>query len=287
MRRPGSDRSIFMWKMIEGQPPQCEGMTGLAAGQLTELVTRIREVVGPEWEEPPTGRPHALPLFTAVVAVLFGLRHNMPDQVVAEVFGCSQPTITRYHQTLQPIIRWVTWPERQEQYERAQRNAALVDGFVAPVGEREGYASLFSGKKHLSGQNVQVVADLEGRVADVGDPVPGARHDSVAFSMSGIADRWADHYQPDGPGMLADGGYQGAGPSIPYRKPPKGELTDVRKACNYSHNRLRAAVERAIAHLKNWKILKTGYHQIMTGFPDVLRTVTGLEIFRAWYPGFE
>jgi hypothetical protein len=276
-----------MWKMIEDQPPQCEGMTGLSAGQLTELVTRIREVVGTEWEHPPTGRPHVLPLFTAVVAVLFGLRHNMPDLVVGEVFGCSQATITRYHQILQPIIRWVTWPERQEQYERAQRNAALVDGFVAPVGEREGYASLFSGKKHLSGQNVQVVADLEGRVADIGDPVPGARHDSVAFSLSGIADRWADHCRPDGPGMLADGGYQGSGPSIPYRKPPKGELTDVRKACNYSLNRLRAAVERAIAHLKNWKILKTGYHRIMTDFPDVLRTVTGLEIFRAWYPGFE
>ena len=82
-------------------------------------------------------------------------------------------------------------------------------------------------------------------------------------------------------------GYQGAGPSIPYRKPPKGELTDVRKACNYSHNRLRAAVERAITHLKNWKILKTGYHRIMTDFPDVLRTVTGLEIFRVWYQGSE
>ena len=42
-------------------------------------------------------------------------------------------------------------------------------------------------------------------------------------------------------------------------------------------NRLRAAVERAISHLKNWKILKTGYHPIMTDFPDVLRTVTALE----------
>jgi hypothetical protein len=259
-------------------------MTGLSAGQLTELVDRVREVVGPEWEHPTVGRPHVLPLFTAVVAVSFGLRHNMADEVVAEVFGCSQATITRYHEILAPILRWVTWPERQAQYERAQRSAALVDGFLAPVGEREGYASLFSGKKHRSGQNVQVVADLGGRVADVGDPVPGARHDSVAFGLSGIADRWAGHCQPDGPGMLADGGYQGAGPSTPYRKPPNGELSAVRQACNYSLNRLRAAVERAIAHLKNWKILKTGYHRHMANFPDVLRTVTGLEIFRAWCP---
>jgi len=90
--------------MIEPQPPRCERMTGLSLGQLTELVGRVREVVG-AWEAPPTGRPHVLDLFTAAVAVLFGLRHNLADDVVAEVFGCSQATITRYHRDLHPILR--------------------------------------------------------------------------------------------------------------------------------------------------------------------------------------
>jgi hypothetical protein len=161
----------------------------------------------------------------------------------------------------------------------------LVDGFLAPVGERDGYDG--SGKKHLSGQNVQVVADLNGRVAEVGDPVPGARHDAAAFFISDIAARWAGHFAPEGPAMIGDGGYQGTGPITPCKKPPGRELTEKQRSCNYSVNRLRAAVERAIAHLKNRKILKTGYHRIMTGFPDVLRTVTGLEIFRVWGPGFE
>jgi hypothetical protein len=272
--------------MIEGQPPRAERMTGLSAGQLAELVDRVREIVGP-WEKPAVGRPHVLPLPAAVVAVLFGLRHNLADDVVAEVFGCSQATITRYHHLLHPILRWVTRPEVDEQHERAQRSGVLVDGFVAPVGERDGYHGLFSGKKHLCGQNVQVVADLDGRVADVGDPVPGARHDAAAFFISGIAQRWAGHNTPDGPGMIGDGGYQGTGPTTPYKKPPGGDLTGKQKAYNYSINRLRAAVERAIAHLKNWKVLKTGYHRIMTDFPDLLRTVTALEIFRAWAPGFE
>lgn len=272
--------------MIEGQPPRCERMTGLSAGQLAELVARVREVVGP-WEKPAVGRPHVLPLTAAVVAVLFGLRHNLPDDVVAEVFGCSQATITRYHHLLHPILRWVTRPEVDEQHDRAQRGGVLVDGFVAPVGERDGYHGLFSGKKHLSGQNVQVIADLDGHIADVGDPVPGARHDAAAFFISGIAERWAAHYAPGGPGMIGDGGYQGTGPITPRKKPPGGELTNKQQAYNYSINRLRAAVERAIAHLKNWKILKTGYHRIMTDFPDLLRTVTGLEVFRVWAPGFE
>ena len=124
-------------------------------------------------------------------------------------------------------------------------------------------------------------------VADVGDPGNGARHDAAAFFISGIADRWATHLAPGGPGMIGDGGYQGTGAITPDKKPPGGELTTTQKSYNYSVNRLRAAVERAISHLKNWKILKTGYHRIMTAFPGVLRTVTGLEVFRTATQGFE
>jgi hypothetical protein len=274
-------------KLIEGQPLRCESMTGLQTGRLADLIDRVREIVGHEWEKPPVGRPHVLALPTAVIAVLFGLRHNLPDEVLGEVFGCSQATITRYHQILQPILRWVTRPEVDQRLERTRRDGVLVDGFVAPVGEREHYDGLFSGKKHVCGQNVQVVADLDGRVADVGEPVNGARHDAAAFFISGIAERWADHLTAGGPGMIGDGGYQGTGPITPHKKPPGDELTTKQKAYNYSVNRLRAAVERAISHLKNWKILKTGYHRIMTDFPDVLRTVTALEIFRTTAPGFE
>ena len=132
-------------------------MTGLQAGRLADLIDRVREIVGPEWEKPPVGRPHVLPLPTAVIAVLFGLRHNLPDEVLAEVFGCSQATVTRYHQILQPILRWVTRPEVDQRLAQTRREGVLVDGFVAPVGEREHYDGMFSGKKHVSGQNVQVV----------------------------------------------------------------------------------------------------------------------------------
>ena len=145
-------------------------MTGLPSDRLAELISRVREIVGEQWEKPPAGRPHVLPLPTAVVAVLFGLRHNMADEVVAEAFGCSQATITRYHQILQPILRWVTRPEVDQRMEQ---------------GRREGV---------------------------VGDPVNGARHDAAAFFISGIAERWADHYAVGGPGMIGDGGYQGTGP---------------------------------------------------------------------------
>ncbi|MFI0797229.1 hypothetical protein ACH4OY_31820, partial [Micromonospora rubida] len=54
---------------------------------------------------------------------------------------------------------------------------------------------------------------------DVGDPCPGARHDSGAFVDSGLAARWADHYARGGPGMIGDMGYQGTGLTTPYKNP--------------------------------------------------------------------
>lgn len=141
---------------------------------------------------------------------------------------------------------------------------------------------LYSDKKGFCGQNVQVVATLSGRVADVGDPCPGSRHDSRAFRESGVIARWVEHYQPGGPGMIGDKGYQGTGIATPYKKPPGRELTDARRACNTALKRLRAAVERAIAHLKCWKVLKTGFRRSLEAFPAVLRTVTKLEVFRMY-----
>ena len=87
--------------------------------------------------------------------------------------------------------------------------------------------------------------------------------------------------------MIGDKGYQGTGLTTPYKKPRGRDLTDVRRACNTAINRVRAAVERAIAHLKNWKILKTGYRPSLHDFPRVLRTVTKLEIFENLRMTFE
>jgi hypothetical protein len=130
--------------------------------------------------------------------------------------------------------------------------------------------------------NIQAVSDLAGRLVDTGLPVPGARHDSKALTESGIADRWASHLRPDGPGVLADLGYLGTAAITGTRKPRGSELGDVRRACNRAINSARAAVERAIPHLVNWKVLDTGCRGRLTDFPEVLRTVTGLEIYRTW-----
>jgi hypothetical protein len=96
--------------------------------------------------------------------------------------------------------------------DRARYGAVLLDGLIAPTGERRDRSDLFTGKHRVCGMNVQVIADLDGRVIDTGVPIGGSRHDSVAFDASGLADRWATHLADGGPGMLADKGYQAADP---------------------------------------------------------------------------
>ena len=269
-----------MWAtMVDGQLPPCERMTGLGQEQVVWLYEQLDAML--DWDVP-AGRPHALPLSVALVAVLFGLRQNLAGDVNGEIFGCSDSTLERYQEELEPLIDLVLSPLYEEVRAQARREAVLVDGFVAPVGERDGRGDLHSGKKHVTGQNVQVVGTLGGRLADVGDPCPGSMHDSLAFVESGIAKRWEDHVNRDVPQMTGDKGYQGTGINTPYKKPRGRELTEVRKSCNTDINRVRAAVERVIAHLKCWKILKTGFRRSLHEFPAVLLTVARLETFRVY-----
>jgi hypothetical protein len=256
-------------------------MTGLRGDQVTDLVTAVFDLLDGAWQ-PVRGRRRVLGLYRAVVLTLFLMRRNEAQAVAGELFGCSQSTVSRIARRLRPLLRQVTAEFAGQVRQQAKRSAVLVDGFLAPTGNRTGVSDLYSGKRHTAGLNVQAVSDLAGRLVDTGLPVPGARHDSKALAESGIADRWANHLKPGGPGMLADLGYLGTAAITGTRKPRGGDLGDVRRACNHAINSARAAVERAIAHLVNWKVLDTGWRGRLTDFPEVLRTVTGLEIYRTW-----
>jgi hypothetical protein len=254
-------------------------MTGLDQEQVDWLYEQLEAMI--TWDAP-TGRPHALTLYTALIIVLFSLRHNLAVDVLGELFGCGATTVERYQEALEPLIDMILTPLYEDIRAQARRDPVLVDGLVVPVGERDGVSGLYSGKKHITGQNVQVVGTLSGRLADVGDPCPGSMHDSRAFEESGIAQRWAKHIEAEVPRMTGDKGYQGTGINTPYKKPRGLDLTEAQKSCNTTINKVRAAVERVIAHLKCWKVLKTGFRRSLEEFPAVLRTVAKLEVFRVY-----
>ncbi len=208
-----------MWtkEITDGRPPRSERMTGLAQEQVADLVTEVSARVG-VWQ-PPVGHPRAMGLYRAVVLTLFLLRHNNSQDVAGELFGCSQATISRLFTRLYPLLGAVNADLVAQVKADAADAPLLVDGFIAPTGERpDAEANMFSDKHHECGFNVQVVSDTAGRLVDVGDPVPGARHNAYAFDASGIAHRWAAHMAEDGPGLFGRQGIPGHRPAHPLQE---------------------------------------------------------------------
>jgi DDE superfamily endonuclease/Helix-turn-helix of DDE superfamily endonuclease len=254
-------------------------MTGLSSEQVDRLVADVyahadldpakRRVVGP---------------YRSVLVVLIYLRHNLSQALVAELFGCSQPTVSRLIGRLAPTITTVLTPGAEHRAERELRSTVRVDGFLAPIGDRREntYTSgMYSGKRHRCGFNVQVVGSAYGTLVLVGTPQPGAMHDAKAWHDSGLAAAFEGRlYADGGPGGFADTAYTATGLCTPRRKPAGQDHTESARQFNRAIASRRASVERVIAHLKNWKLLATGYRGLLDRFPIFLDTIAKLEIYR-------
>lgn len=83
-------------------------------------------------------------------------------------------------------------------------------------------------------------------------PLPDSMCDRKAFAECGWEDLLAD--TP----VIADPAYRGTRAITPIKKPCGGELSVGNKANSKTVSLIWSAVERCIAHLKNWKILATG-----------------------------
>ena len=107
-----------------------------------------------------------------------------------------------------------------------------------------------------TGFNGQAISNLRGDLLFVSEPVTGNNHDTTALAETETADVMAAAFSG-----IGDKGYQGSGFITPFKKPQGGKLLDWQKEFNAEVNRLRAPVERAIAHLKSWRILHTDYRR--------------------------
>ena len=64
------------------------------------------------------------------------------------------------------------------------------------------------------------------------------------------------------------------------------QAASVAQINNRAHSQARAAVERTIAMLKQWRGLAGGYRGPLARFPVTLRTVVALEKFRIYETPF-
>lgn len=183
---------------------------------------------------------------------------------------CQPCQLSRLTRRITPILR-----QRLEDLDHDLLVIALlVDGTLTPTGNWTGRPELHSGRRHRSGMTVQVVADLVGRVITAAYPVSDSNCDLEAFRAWDLADRL------DTRDTVADKGHRGTGMITSTTMSRNREPDPDRLAANRVLSGIRSAVERASAHLKNWKILGTDYRGWLTEIPALVRTIIQLERFR-------
>lgn len=112
------------------RPSRVEIMAGLTSDQVDRLVA---DVYAHGSLDP--SRRRAVGPYRAVLVVLLYLRHNLSQAVIAELFGCSQPTVSRLIGRLAPVITTVLTPHADNVSARLLRSTVRVDGFLAPIGD--------------------------------------------------------------------------------------------------------------------------------------------------------
>jgi hypothetical protein len=186
---------------------------------------------------------------------------------------------------LVPLVRAVLEefvPTAADAIEVVRGQACLVDGTITPCWSYADHHELWSRKKGITGFNAQVVGLLDGTPVYISEPIPGKTHDAAAFAQSSSIGEITEHSG----GAIADGGYQGHFDATPRRKPRGGQLSERDKECNTELSRLRAPVERLIAHFKSWRILHTDYRRPYATYNDAFDAARALFFFSiSW--GFE
>ncbi|MGW3472314.1 transposase family protein [Saccharopolyspora sp. NPDC000995] len=213
-------------------------------------------------------------LYCAVVLTLVYVRQDLNQAAVGDLFGVSQPTLSRVYRGILPLIGVALCLHVPDLKEALRGQLVLVDGTDVPTGNRAGHKDNYSGKRRRAGLNIQVAADMDAGLLGISAPMHGSMHDRKAFTECGWEDLLAD--TP----TIADPAYQGTHLITPRKKPKGGELSASDKENNKIISSIRSAVERCIAHVKNWKILSTGYRGRLAELPTIIRIITALEFYR-------
>jgi hypothetical protein len=248
-----------------------QSTTGLSYDLTEELVARIAQVTPARRR----GRRPVMGLFRSVQLTLALVRHNVTQAFAADMFGISQPTVSRIVRRILPLIGQVLCVHVPPVPEVLRGRLVLIDGTLIPTGNRAGHKENYSGKHRRQGLSVQILSDTDGRLLAVSPPCPGRTNDRKALTLTGWEDQLTDTV------LLGDLGYRGTHVIMPARRAHGGgEHSEGDKASNREISAIRSAVERAIAHLKHWKILATGYRGRLTELPTVIRIITALEFYR-------
>ncbi|SOE04582.1 transposase family protein [Rathayibacter rathayi] len=107
----------------------------------------------------------------------------------------------------------------------------------------------------------------------ISDPVDGHRHDIAALHASSVL----EGMNPKN--WFGDKGYIGLGMITTIRKNPDHTLEGEHQF-NKDMNSIHYQIERTIAHLKNGRILHTGYRRPFSTFTPTISAVVALHFLQ-------
>ena len=253
-------------------------MSGLDEEQLDELEVRVEKLLEKPWGKE-VGRPRELTFREALVVTCGYMRHNIVEEVWADIFDVDQSTISRIITFLTPLVEREMeefCPDEEEATEAIRGAIALVDGTLWPCWSWDGHQELWAGKYKTTGHGSLIITNLAGRVVYVSEPMTGNRHD-----MAKLKGSECETIMKAAGGVFGDKGFIGTDYiTTPIRKPACRKLLDWEHEWNNKVSSYRAPVERAVANLKSWRILFTDYRRPLATFSSSFRAAIGLYFFK-------
>ncbi|WP_344500456.1 transposase family protein [Streptomyces enissocaesilis] len=232
------------------------------------------------------GRKPKLVFFDRLLVTLVHLRHQLPHEVLAELFEVDRSTVSEAIRQLRPLLaaRGFAVPDRPGlrlktledvfAYAEAEGVEMRLDGAETqvrrPQAGRPGRREFVSGKRRQNTIKTTTFSDGQGRMLLSGVVRPGRMHDQTAVRTEGIAEQFRNR-----PSVKAkvDSGYAGLAKEFPGQvsappKKPKDEACDGDKyAWRETRRRqssARICVEHTNAELRQWAPL-----QRFTGRRDI------------------
>lgn len=230
-----------------------------------------------------------------ILVTIIWLRLYPTHDVLAFLFGISQPTVGRYIQHVLPVLEQLGRdtmrlpdPGRKRRRKRPDllhdvpEIHVIVDTFEQSVqrpkraSERDAY---YSGKKRNHTLKSQVTVQGEtGYIADVADSVPGRCADITLLQQSGLLSRL-----PEGVGCLCDSAYQGVAKLHPLGRSPfkrlggkAPPLTEAQRAYNHAFASQRIVVENTLCRMRCFQCLTQRDRQHRTRHTARVCAVAGL-----------
>ena len=195
--------------------------------------------------------------------ILMYMKENPNQLYHAQLFDISQSKASEWVSFLLPVLeqslaKLAMIPQSGYNYvhQDGQADYLLVDVTERQVGRRENYTGQkeeYSGKKKLHTVKNLAITDPKGCLLYISPSFEGATHDKTIWEQLQI--------EPGPVNWLADLGFLGIDKEhpnvvLPFKKPKKGELTELQKQINRALGSCRVRIEHAFSGIKRLKVIR-------------------------------